>query len=219
MESPVGFSGFRSPSMEASIEEEELQGDAPHGSVLLQGAKNYGPMENVAKKLDKAAMVNHLFINGMKQEDYKAIVEDKMTLRPSNCHALTQVDCNTQVVDALPAEARKADFRLREVGKDITKAATIVVKSLTVLDKAAHDEENQVIANEVAMLNGALALLGNAHYRNNLTRRHVIKRDINPKYSHLCADKAPMTGLLFGDDLSQTTRKIKEAEKLKSKFT
>ncbi|MPC78799.1 hypothetical protein E2C01_073297 [Portunus trituberculatus] len=69
------------------------------------------------------------------------------------------------------------------------------------------------------MLNGALELLGNAHYRNNLTHRNVIKRDINPKYSHLCTYKAPMTGLLFGDDLPQATRKIEEAERLKSKFT
>lgn len=87
------------------------------------------------------------------------------------------------------------------------------------LDKVARDEEHQIIANEVAMLNGALALLGNAHYRNNLNRRHIIKRDINPKYSHLCADKAPVTGLLFGDDLSQANRNIEEAERLKTKFT
>lgn len=220
-ESHAGFSGFRSPLMEAGREEEELQEDVPQDSVLLQGAKTYGPTENVSEELDKeiAAMVNHLFINGMKQEDYKDIVEDDVTLRPSNCHALTQVECNPQVLDALPAEAKKADFRLREVGKDIIKAATIVVKSLTVLDKVARDDGHQVIANEVAMLNGALALLGNAHYRNNLTRRHVIKRDINPKYSHLCADKAPITSLLFGDDLSQATKNIEEAERLKSKFT
>ena len=92
-------------------------------------------------------------------------------------------------------------------------------KSLAVSDKVAHEENNPIVANEVAKLNGALALLGNANYRNNLTRRHVIKRDINPKYSHLCSDKAPVTGLLFGDDLSQATRQIEEAERLKSKFT
>ena len=69
------------------------------------------------------------------------------------------------------------------------------------------------------MINGALALLGNAHYRTNLTRRHIMQRDINPKYSHLCADKAPMTSLLFGDELSQATKNIEEAERLKSKFT
>ena len=219
-ESQAGFSGFRTPLREDSDVEEEIQ-DVPHDSLLLQGAKNYGPTENVSKELDKeiATMVNHLFINGMRQEDYKAIVEDEVTFRPNNCHALNLVDCNPQILDALPAEAKKADFHLREVGKDITKAATIVVKSLTVLDKVACDEEHQIIANEVAKLNGALALLGNAHHRNNLTRRHIIKRDINKKYSHLCADKAPMTGLLFGDDLSQATKNIEEADRLKTKFT
>ncbi|MPC54969.1 hypothetical protein E2C01_048899 [Portunus trituberculatus] len=83
----------------------------------------------------------------------------------------------------LPVEARKADFRLCEVGKDITKATTIVVKSLTVLDKVAHDEDHPVVAHEMAMLNGALALL----------------------------DKAPMTGLLFGDGMNflKLTGKLK----------
>ena len=216
----AGFSGFRSPSGETS-REEEIQVEVHHDSVLLQSAKNYGPTETVSEDLDKeiADMVNHLFINGMKQEDYKDIVENEVTLRPSNCHALDTVDCNQQVLDALPAEARKTDFRLREVGKDITKAATIVVKSLTVLDKVASDEEQQVVAKEVAMLNGALALLANANHRNNVARRHIIKKDINPKYAHLCADKAPITGLLFGDDLAQATKNIEEADKLKSKFT
>ncbi|MPC18298.1 hypothetical protein E2C01_011177 [Portunus trituberculatus] len=219
--SPAGFSGFRSPMSVDSDEGEEFQGAVSRGSVLLESAKNFGPTESVSEHLDEevVTMVNHLFISGMREEDYKAIKEDEVTLRPSNCHALIQVDCNAQVLDALPAETRKADFRLREVGKDITKGATIVVKSLTVLDKVAHDDNLPVVAQEVAKLNGTLALLGNAHYRNNLTRRHVIKRDINLKYSHLCSYKAPMTGLLFGDDLSQATRQIEEADRLKSKFT
>lgn len=215
----AGFSGFRSPSGERGSGE-AIQMDGHQDSILLQSAKNYGPTDSVSDDLDKeiADMVNHLFINGMKQEDYKDIVEDDVTLRPSNCHALAPVDCNRQVLDALPAEARKTDFRLSEVGKDITKAATIIVKSLTVLDKVASDEDQPVVAKEVAMLNGALALLGNANYRNNVARRHVIKKDINPKYAHLCADKAPITGLLFGDDIAQATKNIEEADKLKSKF-
>ncbi|MPD03189.1 hypothetical protein E2C01_098814 [Portunus trituberculatus] len=183
--SPAGFSGFRSPMSVDSDEREEFQGAVFCGSVLLESAKNFGSTESVSEDLDEevAAIVNHLFISGMREEDYKAVMEDEVTLRPSNCHALTQVDCNAQVLDALPAEARKADFCLREVGKDITKVATIVVKSLTVLDKVAHDDNLPVVAQEVAKFNGALALLGNAHYRNNLTRRHVIKGDINPMYS------------------------------------
>lgn len=96
------------------------------------------------------------------------------------------MECNAQVLDALHSEIRKSDFRLKEVSKNIIKAATIVIKSLTVLDRVAHKDGNAVVPSEVAMLNGALAVLGNANFRNNLTRRRIIKREINKKYSHLC---------------------------------
>ena len=69
------------------------------------------------------------------------------------------------------------------------------------------------------MINGALVLLGNANFRNNQTRRHIIKREIDQKYSHLCSDKVPMTRLLFEDDISQSTKQIKEAEKLNNKIS
>ena len=93
------------------------------------------------------------------------------------------------MLDALPAEARKADFRLKEVSKDITKAATIIVKSLTVLDKFTSEEENQVIGPEVAMLIGALGLFGHANFKLNMSQRHFLKREINLKYAHLCTDR------------------------------
>ena len=107
---------------------------------------------------------------------------------------------------------------MKEVSKDIVKAATIITKSLTVMDKVTQEGSPEV-ANEIHMLNGALALLGHANHRNNLTRRFIIKREINQKYVHLCADKAPMTRFLFGDDVSQSAKAIEELERLKTKFT
>ena len=64
-ESLAGFSGFRAPLREDSDVEEEKQREIPPDSILLQGAKNFGPTETVSQELDKeiAAMVNHLFIN------------------------------------------------------------------------------------------------------------------------------------------------------------
>ena len=69
------------------------------------------------------------------------------------------------------------------------------------------------------MLNGALALLGNANHRTNLARRFIMKREINKKYSHLCSDSLPMTRNLFGDDVSQSARQIEETDRLKNKFS
>lgn len=72
-----------------------------------------------------------------------------------------------------------------------------------------------MVAQEVGMINGALALLGDANHKNNLARRFVMKQ----KYSHLCSDRVPMTRFLFGDDVSQPAKHIEESEKLKHKIT
>ena len=87
------------------------------------------------------------------------------------------------------------------------------------LNKVVQDEDHPVVAREVGMINGALALLGNANYKNNLARRFVMKWEINHKYAHLCSDKVPVTQLLFGDDVSYSAKQIEEAEKLKSKLS
>ncbi|MPC77895.1 hypothetical protein E2C01_072364 [Portunus trituberculatus] len=84
--SPARFSGFRSPRQRPAVQRRWSRGMFP---VLRQGAKNYRPTENVSEELDKevTAVVNHPFVSGMQEEDYKAIVEEDVTLRPSNCHA------------------------------------------------------------------------------------------------------------------------------------
>ena len=107
---------------------------------------------------------------------------------------------------------------MKEVGKDIIKSATILTKSLIALDKFAQDGPSAV-AHEVGMLNGTLALLGNANHTDNLTRRFLIKREINQRCAHWCSEKVPMTRLLFGDDVSQSAKHIEESEKLKNKIT
>ena len=141
------FSGFR--SREVSAEEGEIEDMVPSGSILLQTAKAYVPVDDCSDAVEEpiAALVNHWFSHGMK-DDYKEISADEVSKRPRNCKALLPVECNSQVLYALPAEAKKADFRLKEVCKDITKAATI-------------------IGHKVAMRNGALGLLGHANFKLN----------------------------------------------------
>ena len=163
------FSGF--PSVLQGAQEEVSQVDLPADSVLRQCAKSYGPVEDFAAEVDKpvADMVNHVFVCGMREDEYREILEADVVKRPSNCPALAPIECNTQVLEALKTDGKKADFRLIEVSKDIVKAATIVTKSLTVLDTVALEGRPEV-ANEIHMLNGALALLGHANHRTNLMR-------------------------------------------------
>ncbi|XP_045131685.1 uncharacterized protein LOC123516453 isoform X2 [Portunus trituberculatus] len=165
-----------------------------------------------------AGMVNFLFDNGMQDKDYKAISEDVLTTRPKNCPALAPVECNPQILEALKTDARKADAHLKDVCGGILKAGTILTKSLLALDQVAQESTHLVVEREVNNINGTWALLGHANHKNNLARRFVMKREINQKYSHLCSDKLPMSRLLFGDDVTQSTRQIEESEKLRHKL-
>ena len=215
--SPASFSGF----LEASSENDEACVPGQSDSTLHLSAKAFGPPETVSAEIDKslADMVNFIFDNGLREEDYKSIYEDEIVKRPSNRPALAPVECNPQILDALRAESKKTDFRLKEVNKDIPRAATIITKSLLILDKVAQEENLPVVAHEVGMINGALALLGNVNFRNNLVRRYVMKREINQKLSHLCTDKVPMTRFLFDDDVSQSMKQMEESVKLKNAIT
>lgn len=214
--SPACFSGFQ----DSASEGEQVRQDLGN-SALLQAAKAFGPADLVSADIDQkvADMVNFVFDCGLREEDYKDICEDDVVMRPGNCPALAPVDCNPQVLEALRTDAKKADFRLKDVNKDIQRAAAIMVKSLLRLDKVAQDEGNSAVAREVSLLNGALALLGNANHKNNIARRFVMKRELNQKYAHLCSEKVPMSRFLFGDDVSLSAKQIEESEKFKNKIT
>lgn len=216
---PHDFSGFR--ELPHDLEEGEVSDEGPIGSGLLLGVKVFGPPDTVSEDIDAkvADMVNHLFSKGMRADEYQQVFEDDLVKRPNNCQALAPVECNPQIWDALRGEAKRNDFRLKDVSKDILGASTIITKSMLVLDKVAEHTQNPIVAQEVGLINGALALLGNANYKNNLARRAVLKREINPKYAHLCSEKVPVTRFLFGDDVSQSTKQIEDAEKLRNKIS
>lgn len=218
MASPGSFSGFVE---DASGGEDDVGLPPPAGGPLHHSAKVFGPPEVHSDAIDGkvADMVNFLFDQGLREEDHRAICEDVCVMRPSNCPALAPVECNPEILDALRGEAKKTDFRMKEVSKDILRAATIITKSLLTLDKVAQEGHHPAVAQEVGMINGALALLGNANFRNNLARRFVMKRELNQKFSHLCTEKVPMTRFLFGDDVSRSVKQIEESVKLKSTIT
>ncbi|MPC47180.1 hypothetical protein E2C01_040918 [Portunus trituberculatus] len=167
-----------------SSDDSDSLDDVQPDSILLQCTRAYGPVDEVSAGIDKyvANMVNCVFGSGLREEEYKEILDDVATKRPDNCHALAPMDCNSQVLDALKTDATKANFHMKDSGKDIIKAAIILTKSLTVLDKIAQTGQSDV-AHEVCMLNGALALLGNANHKNNLAHWFINKHEINQKYT------------------------------------
>ena len=110
-DSTAGFSGFTPTSAIHCLSSDDS--DSPeekmHGSVLVQCANAFGPLDKVSAKIDGqvADMVNQMFDNGLREEEYKEILNDDSTKKHSNCHALAIVECNSQILDALRLMLRK----------------------------------------------------------------------------------------------------------------
>ena len=85
------FSGFHADQQAdpEDVSQEDLRTD----SVLTQCAKLYGPVDDFSDGIDKsvAEMVNHVFDSGMRDDEYKEILEADVVKRPSNCLALAPV--------------------------------------------------------------------------------------------------------------------------------
>ena len=67
---------------------------------------------------------------------------------------------------------------------------------------------------EITKLLDAVSILGQANYELNLRRRELIKPDLNQQFGGLCTTQVPITGLLFGDNLTQKCKDIQETNKL-----
>ena len=84
------------------------------------------------------------------------------------------MDFNLQVLVAFTLDARQTVFHLKEVNNDFLRASTSFTKSVMALDDLAQQEGNDMVAHDVSMLNGVLALLGNASHMIFLARCFVM---------------------------------------------
>ncbi|MPC48282.1 hypothetical protein E2C01_042050 [Portunus trituberculatus] len=81
----AGFSGFTPAEHCISSDYSDSQDGVQPDSVLPQCARSYGPVDEVSAGIDKhvADMVNHVFDNGLREEEYKQILDDIATGRLS----------------------------------------------------------------------------------------------------------------------------------------
>ncbi|MPC76917.1 hypothetical protein E2C01_071353 [Portunus trituberculatus] len=85
--------------------------------------------------------------------------------------------------------------------------------------RASLDGDLPEVAREVGVFNRALALLGNANYKNNLARRFAMKHKINHKCTHFCSSKVPVTCFQFVGAVSQSAKQIKVQKFIAKKLT
>ena len=71
----------------------------------------------------------------------------------------------------------------------------------------------------ISSLTDSLALLGHVTYELPLRRRDIMRPSINKKLRALCNQQIPVKDFLFGDDVQNSLKTIKECNKIASSVT
>ncbi len=146
--------------------------------------------------------------------------DDKMTeklnsfKRPANIEELKPTRVNPEIWSSLQAKTRSFDIKLQKVESALLKSIVPIVSCIASLMKSEASDPKDLMTKLI----DSVAIIGYSKYELNLRRRELIKPDLNRQFSVLCSAQAPVTGLLFGDNLTQQCKDIQENNKLGQKF-
>lgn len=183
-------------------------------SKFASMAKRVKTRETLGAKIDEtlADNVTDLFRNGMNEDQFIELTKDENTPRPENCEGLAIVKTNQLIWDIISPQAQSVERKMQVIQKAIVKASTVLVN--TVNKMASTDENN----NTIDECNDALAILGHANRKVNITRRELIKPEMSFEYIHLCSQSVEYTSNLFGDDVQKRAKEIEDCSKISNKI-
>lgn len=222
-------SAQRSKKQKSSTGESETE-DA-HDSdddvnVLLsndKGATGDELLEEIEKELDTtdktgpdvhknlANIVNKRFT--AKLEDSKLKEKLELYLRPGNCEKLKAPEVNPEIWGKLKTFQKSRDLRMVNVQKTIIKATAAITEVANELF------EKKYSSDAIKKLTDGIALLGHATYDLSLRRRDILRPSINKDLQALCNQQTPVTDLLFGNDIQNSLKTIKECNKIANTAT
>ena len=181
---------------------------------VLQEVEQFYSGEDSGSKIDEklASVISKLL--------HKQTAADKITgklnsfQRPANIPDLDGTKVNPEIWNSLQSKTRSMDIKLQKVEHAALKGIVPIVLSIEALMSIESTDKKALVTN----LLDAVAIIGYAVTELNLRRRELIKPDLNSQFASLCSAQVPITGYLFGDNLSQQCKDIQETNKLGQKF-
>lgn len=164
--------------------------------------------EKVSADIDEsiAKLVKDRF--GKKQTTDSVKQRSEQIHRPANCPQLVVPTVNNCVWSGVPDKKRKADVNMARTQRAVIKAAVCVAQ---IADDAMN--KNQKLSSEERMkcCTHAVSLLGFASRDLSMLRRKGVSQhtgDLGPFWDD--TELAPITGELFGDDISGSQKKARQ---------
>lgn len=154
---------------------------------------------------DVASRWTHILATGLDEETRNKIINKYVT--PENCPLMNPPNVNPEVKVAVPESVLKRDARLAQLQQQVGASLSAVGLALTNMLK-----ENESNKEYIQILSDAGRLLANIHHSESMSRRDLIAINLNKEIKDTLTN-TPVNNLLFGTDLENRIKTVKDLEK------
>lgn len=160
-----------------------------------------------------ATLVQSLLQQGMDSDVKEAMLLKHV--KPSNCPRLDVVRVNPEIYNSVRRTTKQQDCVFQKLQQPLIAGITAVTEVLNAFVQAEMGEGSAPTAEHVMTgLSDAVSLLCDSCHGLDVRRRVGFKQDMREEFRSLCSNSAPVTALLFGDELSESVKALSETTKV-----
>ena len=159
-----------------------------------------------------ANIINKRYAGKLTENKLKEKLELELYARPSNFEKLKAPEVNHEIWGKLKTPQKTRDLLMANVQKTVIKATVAVVEVTNEL------LQKKPSADIIRKLTDSIALMGHATYELSLRKRDLMRPSIYKELRSLCNQQIPVTDQLFGNDVQNSLKTIKECNKIANNY-
>ena len=165
-----------------------------------------------------SSLVDSLLASGLNEP---ALLKRKENIkRPENCKLLRVTKVNSEIWDIAQKTTRSMDARLQKVQESLVKGIIPIARLMGTTGEVLEKEGTMPSPDELWKgLSNSVLLIASATHDLNMCRRDLFKVDLDDTYKAICSSKQPVGLELFGDDLTERLKTVKESNKAAKQLT
>ena len=176
--------------------------------------------EQTGKALNEkiAQVLDNILASGLSEHVLTKRKED--IKRPENCKLLRVTKVNTEIWDIAQKTTRSMDARIQKLQETLIKGLTPLAYLTGKVGETVENQAPLPAPEEIwESLTRSVLLIAAANHELNMCRRDLFKVDLDTNYKTICSSKEPVGSELFGDDLTERLKTVKESKKAAQQLT
>jgi len=203
-----------------NLQRKRKKGDAHEWGVVDSLVLEVSESEQTSAALPEkiASILNNILASGLNEQ--AATSRKEKIKRPENVKLLKVTKVNPDIWDISQEPTRSMYVRLQKMQALLIKGLIPVAKLAGLVGfgiEGTSDMPDEKSSWED--LSSSVVLIAGANHELNMCRRDLFKADLDKDYKALCNNKHPVEGELFGEDLAERLKTVKESNKASKQLT